>query len=217
MANWSAIFDWDGVIIDSSKYHEESWDRLADEESLTLPEGHFMRGFGMRNEAIIPELLGWTHDAEEARRLAARKEQLYRDIIAERGIASLPGAAEWLARLKQAGVPCVVGSSTERLNITFVLERINLSDHFRALVCGDDVTRGKPDPEVFLKAAQAADTPPARCVVFEDAHVGIEAARAAGMKVVGVATTHPAHTLRDADRVVGRLDELTVAELSDWF
>jgi beta-phosphoglucomutase-like phosphatase (HAD superfamily) len=85
------------------------------------------------------------------------------------------------------------------------------------MVSAEDVTHGKPDPEVFLLAAQKLGMSPNRCVVFEDAHVGIEAARAAGMKVVGVATTHPADALQGADRVVRQLDELSVAELNQWF
>ena len=217
MRSWGAIFDWDGVIIDSSGYHERSWAILADEEGLSLPEGHFKRSFGMRNETAIPHVLGWTSDPREISRLADRKEEIYRELIAERGILPLPGVTEWLAALRGAGVPCAVASSTPRLNIEVVLERIGLEDRFSAILAAEDVERGKPDPQVFLLAAQRIAVPPRRCVVFEDAHVGIEAARAAGMKVVGVSTTHRAQSLRGADRVVQRLDELTVQEVAGWF
>ena len=217
MHPWAALFDWDGVIIDSSRHHEESWDRLAAEERRPLPPGHFQRSFGMKNERIIPELLHWTADPAEIRRLSLRKEALYREIIRARGIAALPGVAPWLAALRAAGIPCVIGSSTHRENITTTLDVLGFRDCFGAIVAAEDVHHGKPDPAVFLQAARQAGTPPARCVVFEDAQVGIEAGRRAGMKVVGVATTHPAAALTGADRVVHRLDELTVAGLSGWF
>lgn len=214
---WAALFDWDGVIIDSSRHHEESWERLATEEHRPLPVGHFQRGFGMKNERIIPELIRWTTDSAEIRRLSLRKEALYREIIRERGIAALPGVQPWLAALHLAGIPCVIGSSTHRENITTTLGVLGFEPYFRAIVAAEDVHHGKPDPEVFLLAAGQAQTPPARCVVFEDAHVGLEAARRAGMKVVGVATTHPAAALTGADRIVHRLDELTVPALTEWF
>ncbi len=132
-ALWAAIFDWDGVIVDSAAQHEESWERLAREAGCRLPEGHFKRGFGMRNEVIIPELLGWTRDAAEIRRLSLRKEALYRDVIATAGIAPLPGVVEWLRRLQAASIPCAVGSSTQRLNIECVLDRLGLRRRFGQL------------------------------------------------------------------------------------
>ena len=218
MANpWAAIFDWDGVIVDSSRAHEESWERLAAEEQRTLPARHFQRSFGMKNEKIIPELLRWTTDPREIRRLSLRKEALYREIIAEVGIAPLPGIRAFLDRLRRAAVPCAIASSTHRQNITATLDALGLAGRFAAIVSAEDVIHGKPDPEIFLLAAKTIGAAPARCVVFEDAHVGIQAARAAGMKVVGVATTHPANTLQDADRVVKRLDRLSLQELKGFF
>ena len=89
-ADWGALFDWDGVIIDSSSHHEESWERLAREEARTLPPDHFKKGFGRKNEFIIPKLLGWAHDPAEIRRISLRKEALYRDVVAERGLSALP-------------------------------------------------------------------------------------------------------------------------------
>jgi beta-phosphoglucomutase family hydrolase len=216
-APFGAIFDWDGVIIDSSKAHEESWERLALETGLTLPEGHFVKGFGRKNEFIIPEILGWTTVEEEIRAHSLRKEALYRVVVQERGQAALDGAKTWLERLRDGGVPCAIGSSTHRANVELILDLTELRPFFHQIVTAEDVTAGKPNPQVFLKAAEKLGLSPARCVVFEDAHVGIEAARNAGMKVVGVATTHPPEELTEPDRVVRRLDELQVAELAAWF
>jgi beta-phosphoglucomutase family hydrolase len=216
-ATWGAIFDWDGVIIDSSSHHEESWERLARETKKPLPAGHFKKGFGRKNEFIIPEILDWTHETAEIERLSLRKEALYREVVAERGVEALPGVRTWLERLHDAGVPCVIGSSTHRANIDLSLDLIGLRDSFAAIVTAEDVTRGKPDPQVFLTAAKKIDRPPERCVVFEDALVGIEAAHAGGMKCVAVATTNPPELLCAAERVIARLDELQPAELGELF
>ena len=214
MQPWTAIFDWDGVIIDSSRQHELSWERLAEREKLPLPAGHFQRSFGMKNERIIPNLLNWTADPAEIKRLSWQKEEFYRQIVRETGIQALPGVREFLERLDAAGISRIIGSSTPRENIELVVELVGLRQYFQQIVAAADVTHGKPDPEVFLLCAQRLGRPVNQCVVFEDAHGGIAAARAAKMKVIGVATTHPAATLGDADRVVHRLDELEVADVA---
>jgi beta-phosphoglucomutase family hydrolase len=214
---WGAVFDWDGVIIDSSRQHEKSWEMLATEEKRQLPPNHFKQSFGMKNEKIIPELLQWTTDPPEIRRLSLRKEALYREIVRTSGIGPLPGVLQWLDSLRAASIPCVIASSTHRENIACTLGVLGLEQYFPAIVSAEDVKHGKPDPEVFLLAARKIGVPPDHCIVFEDAHVGIEAARAAGMKVVGVATTHPAESLQGADRVVQRMDELTVQGLNGWW
>ncbi|MCG3150444.1 MAG: Beta-phosphoglucomutase [Verrucomicrobiae bacterium] len=215
MDKWAAIFDWDGVIIDSSRQHAASWERLAKSEKRTLPEGHFQKSFGMKNERIFPEVLKWTTDPAEIKRLAWVKEEHYRDIVRETGIEALPGVRTFLERLRDAGVPRVIGSSTPRENIDLVVKLVGLSDFFPEIVAAGDVTHGKPDPEVFLLGAKRLGFPAQRCVVFEDAHVGIEAARRAQMKVIGVATTHPAASIADADRVVHQLDELMPADCAE--
>jgi beta-phosphoglucomutase family hydrolase len=210
------IFDWDGVIVDSSKAHEVAWDLLGAEMGRSLPAGHFKAGFGRKNEHIIPHILQWDVPGEEIVRLGRRKEALYREVLKQRGIEALPGVREFLVALKSAGVPCAVGSSTERLNIETILDVIKLHEYFATIVAADDVTRGKPDPQVFLLGAQRIGVDPVRCVVFEDAFAGLEAARAGGMKSVAVATTHPADALHGhADRVVRRLDDLSVEDLQN--
>jgi beta-phosphoglucomutase family hydrolase len=215
--NWGAIFDWDGVVIDSSRQHEESWERLAREVARPLPEGHFKAGFGRKNEFIIPQILQWETGQEAIHRLSLRKEALYREIVREGGLEPLPGVKTWLERLAAAGIPCAVGSSTHRENIEVSLDVLGLREYFRAIVSSEDVSHGKPDPEVFLKAGEKIGVPPERCVVFEDAHVGIEAAHRAGMRVIAVATTNPLGDLGVADRAVERLDELTVEAVGAWF
>ncbi|MFW5774752.1 MAG: HAD family hydrolase [Chitinivibrionales bacterium] len=212
-----AIFGWDGVIIDSSREHEQSWQRLAAEEDRTLPEGFFQKGFGMKNEMIIQQILRWTHDKNEVYRLSMRKEQFYREILGTTDIEILPGVSAFLDLLHSMAIPCMIASSTHRANIEVVMEQVGIGGYFDGIISGEDVAAGKPDPQVFLMAARYFECPVQNSVVFEDAPAGIVAAHRAGMKAVGVATTHPAYTLIEADIVVQRLDELNRFKLEDLY
>jgi len=205
-----ALFDWDGVVVDSSAQHERSWELLADENGKRLPPDHFLRGFGMKNQEIVRGLLEWCDDPREIEALSLRKEVLYRQVVQEEGIAPIPGAVELLHLLNERGVACAVASSTHRENITSGLEKIGISHLFAAVVSAEDVTVGKPDPEVFVKCAKAIGREQHRCVVFEDAVVGIQAGQAAGMKVVAVATTNSLDKLLDANLAVESLEHV------DW-
>jgi HAD superfamily hydrolase (TIGR01509 family) len=206
------IFDWDGVVVDSHAAHEESWQLLFAELRKPMPEGFFKETFGMRNQQIIPLCFDFVRadDHAEIKRLGDRKEELYRDILRRGGIEPLPGVVPLLRELKERGIPRVVGSSTPQLNIETVMQMAGLEGLFDDIVSAEDVTVGKPDPQVFLKAAQKIDRTPAQCLVIEDAHVGIEAGKRAGMKVLAVATTHPAEALHEADLVFENLDGVTL-------
>ncbi|MEO0796050.1 MAG: HAD family phosphatase [Verrucomicrobiota bacterium] len=206
--NIGAIFDWDGVVIDSSAAHERSWEMLAEERKLFLPDDHFKKGFGRKNQYIIPNLLNWTQDPEEIEELGARKEALYREIIKAEGIEALPGIRELLKFFQEKEIPCVVGTSTPRINAETVMDVLGVREYFADITAAEDVHHGKPDPEVFLIAAQKINREPARCIVFEDAHYGIEAGLRGGMQVVGVATTHPIDDLEGAHMKVNRLSDL---------
>ena len=214
---FGAIFDWDGVIIDSSSYHEESWELLAKQENKALPPGYFKKAFGKKNENIIPDVLKWTQKKKEIQRLSDLKEKLYRQIMSDRGISPLPGVKPFLKMLQKNKTPCAVGSSTPSLNITTALGLLGLENCFSTIIAAEDVSKGKPDPQVFLLAAKKLHLSPEQCIVFEDAFVGIQAAKAGGMKVVAVTTTHPGFELTEADLVVDRLDELSVAQLEELF
>ncbi len=191
----AAIFDWDGVVIDSSEAHEESWELLGREVGKSMPEDHFERGFGQKNQYIIPEILQWTNHPAEIERLGDRKEELYRQIVAQSGVTCIPGIEDFLRSLNRAGIPCAVGSSTPRQNLETIVEMVGFRRYFQALVCAEDVSRGKPDPEVFLTCASRLGRAPGRCGVFEDAFAGLQAARLGGMKTVALATTHPLEKL----------------------
>jgi len=206
----AVIFDWDGVVIDSSTQHERSWEILAQEISKPLPDGHFLLGFGKKNALIIPEILGWATDPAAITALSNRKEEIYRELVQASGVHVLPGARELLTALRAAGIPRSIGSSTPRSNLDAILPVTGLADLFDAIACGDDVTHGKPSPDIFLLAAQKLHMPPADCLVIEDAHVGLEAARRAGMATLAVATTNPLADLQYADAAVESLASVTL-------
>ena len=215
-----ALFDWDGVIIDSHVAHERAWESLAAELGRPLPPGFFKRTFGMRNDVIIPHHSGWAApgDTDTIAALGDRKESLYREILRRDGVAPLPGVVPLLSALRQEGIPCAVGSSTSLQNIRTIMEMTGLGPFFQAVAAEKDVARGKPAPDVFLAAAEKIGVDPRECVVFEDAHVGVEAARAAGAKVVAVTTTHPADTFTGlADQVVDSLEAVTPDSLRRLF
>ncbi|MDD2676986.1 MAG: HAD family phosphatase [Methylacidiphilaceae bacterium] len=213
---WAVLFDWDGVLVDSSRQHEESWHRLAREEGLPLFPGFFLQTFGMKNEWIIPQILHWTKDPEEITRLSLRKEVHFREIVAETGLTLCPGAWEWGQWLAGRAVPTAIASSSQRANIDLALEKLALRPFFPTIVAAEDVSRGKPDPEVFLAAADRLGVPPHRCVVFEDAPAGVEAGKRAGMKVVALTTTRAPEALREADRIIADLGASTPSEIERW-
>jgi beta-phosphoglucomutase family hydrolase len=209
----AVIFDWDGVVVDSSAHHERSWEVLAARRGLALPADHFKRGFGKKNNIIIPDL-GWATKTDQVATLAREKEEIYRDLVRQHGIEPLPGVRALLQSLLDADVPAAIGSSTERANLDLLLDLMDLRKFFRAIASGDDVLHGKPDPGIFLLAAKRLGVAPSQCVVIEDAHVGIEAARRAGMTVLAVATTEPLPDLHQADLAIPNLTHTDIEQLT---
>jgi len=202
-SNVAVLFDMDGVLIDSRQHHLTAWHQLAREHGLEHAADYFTQTFGLRNDAILGRLVPGI-DAERLRALSERKETLYRD-LAGRDTATLPGARELLAWLDERGAPRAVVTSAPRANLDLILDTLDLRGSFQALVAEEDATKGKPDPEGFLVAAARVGAAPARCVVIEDAPAGLAAAKAGGMRAVGVTTTHAADHLHEADLVVASL------------
>jgi beta-phosphoglucomutase len=215
----AVIWDVDGTLVDTAEQHFRAWSRLAAEIGKPFTRADFAATFGMRNPDIIRKL--FFPDADDARcaELAERKEDLYRASVREEGTQLLPGVAELLAAFAAAGWPQAVGSSAPPANLDLLLTLTDTCRYFAAVVTGDDVTKGKPDPEVFLAAAAKLGAEPVRCVVFEDAVAGVEAAKAGGMRCVAVTFVghHPPEKLRaaGADLVVGSLEEVTVEAVTN--
>jgi len=219
LKDFGAIFDWDGVVIDSSHIHLRSWEMLAEELNLPLPHDHFERGFGKRNQTIIPDILGWTKNIELIQKWGLRKEEIYREIASSDGIPLAKGSKEFLERLQPEPFRCAIGTSTERKNVELAIKHHDLSDFFSASACSEDVQAGKPNPEVFLKAAAGLKISPVQCVVFEDSPHGIEAAKSANMKSVALTTSHPANVFvhLKPDLVIGSLAEVNPKQIIELF
>ena len=199
------IWDLDGVLVDSARFHYEAFRQLMQEMGKDLGEAEFRRLFGLRNETILRELSGELSPSEMGA-LATRKEEIFRGRIAGR-VRPLPGAKDLVSRLSAAGIPQAIASSTPRANIELILRSLGLARAFAAVVGEEDVWVGKPDPEGFLTAARQLGVPPEGCVVLEDAPEGLAAARAAGMRSIGVATTRRPEQLSEADLVVRTLED----------
>ncbi len=199
------LWDVDGTMIDSSEFHWLSWQETLAAENFPLTRERFAASFGQRNDEILRDYFGETFSTGDITRVGNAKESLYRELVRTRGIELLPGVERWLHALHARGWRQAMASSAPRLNLEAMLAALGLEDFFEAIVSAEDVTRGKPDPQVFLIAAQKLQVAPARSVVVEDAPAGVEAARRAGMRSIGVLTSH-SH-LR-ADLIVRTLNEL---------
>jgi beta-phosphoglucomutase len=209
---FGVLWDVDGTLVDTAELHFQAWVRLAREIDAPFTRDDFAATFGWRNPEIIPKLFGVRSDSE-VDALGRRKENYYR-AEAAKGLELLPGVAELVRNLDDAGFGQAVGSSAPRDNIELILDMCGLRSVLKHVVAMEDTTRGKPDPQVFLIAAEKLGIAPERCLVFEDAPVGIRAAKAGGMKAVGVTFVghHPSEKLRTegADLVVSSLADVTV-------
>ncbi len=210
------IFDMDGVLVDSGPAHAASWRTVARQHGIEISDEQFRRTFGRPSRDIIRIIWGEHVTDDDIRRYDEQKEAAYRDLI--RGnVPLVPEAPAVLAALRDAGYALAVATSGPRANVELVLRETGLTPLFAAVVTGFDVHLGKPAPDCFLLAAERIGTPPARCVVVEDAPVGIEAGVAGGMKCIGLTGTHPAQPLRAAGAavVVDRLDAVTPELVGD--
>lgn len=209
----AVIWDLDGVIVDSSEQHRQSWQLLAGETGVSFTDEDFWSSFGRSNAAIIPLHWGAHLTPAQIDDLANRKEIYFRDILRKEGLKALPGALGLMQEAKAAGLKQSLASSTPVENIKVVSELLGLDRWLDAFVSGDRLPRGKPAPDVFLLAAEALGVEPARSVVIEDAPAGVAAAKAAGMRCLAVTTSHPAGALATADRIVDSLANIHVADL----
>jgi HAD superfamily hydrolase (TIGR01509 family) len=209
-----AIFDHDGVLVDTLKLHQNAWAEYGRRSGLPLTPEFVHQTFGMTNPNILSLLTGRAMSDDEIARHSAQKEECYRKIAVGK-ITLMQGVRELLDALTENGVRLAIGSSGVRANLELTVRECGLDGRFAAIAALEDITRGKPDPEVFLVASARSGVAPARSIVFEDAPVGIQAAKAAGMYAIGLTTSHRAAALWDAgaDEVVANLVCYDVAAL----
>ena len=208
----ACVFDLDGVIVDTAVYHYKAWKRLANELGFDFTEHDNEKLKGVSRVRSLELILQWggvTTTEAEKEQLASRKNDWYVEMINKMTPAEiLPGAQQFLEACRAAGIKTALGSASK--NSMTILNKIGLAGLFDAIVDGNHVSTPKPDPEVFLKGAEALNVAPADCVVFEDAIAGIEAAINGGMKVVGIGSPE---ILTGANLVVGGLNEMTLGKL----
>ncbi len=204
----AVIFDVDGVLVDSYQLHFLGWQRMLAELGEAYTETMFRETFGWTNLDSFAHLFGEKYSVEEAMAATDRKEAIYRECIEEE-FPAIDGAVELVDALAAADFALAVGSSGPPENVAKTLECLGRAKRFTVRVTGADVTRGKPDPQVFLLAAEKLGVAPRECVVVEDAPAGVAAAKAAGMACVALVGTATREQLAQADWVVESLRELT--------
>jgi beta-phosphoglucomutase-like phosphatase (HAD superfamily) len=213
---WGALFDWDGVLVDSKALHQTAWDRVAAEFGYPHGLQDFRNHFGSQNRRAIVDILRWTKDEREVERISTRKEILYRELLGGADIW-MAGSCSFVELASACGVPCAIVSSSPVENIDVVLGTSSMRALFTAIVTAEDTRVGKPHPEGFLLGAARLGLPPERCVVFEDAPAGIAAGLAGGMRVVALTSTHAAPELLGAHRIVPALSAELLPAIAGWF
>lgn len=207
---WALIFDLDGVIVDSNPLHTRAWRAYLENLGIACDDID-RRMHGRRNDEIVADFIGTGLTPEQVFTHGAAKEQMYRQMMqSELEQRLVPGIRDFLAWTD--GIPTAVASNAEPANVDFVLDGAALRPCFRVIVDGHQVARPKPYPDIYIRAAELLGVQAAKCVVFEDSATGVEAALAAGARVVGVRTV-PAADLSGVDLIVGDFRE---RGLKDW-
>ncbi|MBX2844515.1 MAG: HAD family phosphatase, partial [Flammeovirgaceae bacterium] len=205
------------VIVDSNPFHKISLNQFSDKYGKSFTEEELRQNlYGRRNSEWIPYLFGEDLSEEDIEKYSIEKEALFREIYKE-DIVALPGLEDFLKLLEKNSISRAVATSAPRENVDFTLKMTNLEKFYPIILDSSHVSKGKPDPEVYLKTAEALRYLPEHCIVFEDSLPGVESAKRSGAKVVGLATTHTPEELSDTDLVINDFRELTLEKLYSIF
>ena len=203
----SVIFDLDGTLIDNNSFHLKSWKKYLENIGRNISDEEYNANFnGRTNRDVIQYIYGKNLNDEEILKYSLEKEAVYREIY-QPYIKPLTGLIELLEILHRKNIPMAIATSGIQPNIDFMFRHIPIQKFFKAVVNSSHITNGKPDPEIYIKTALLLGVPPKNCLVFEDAVVGIKSAKAAGMKVIAVATTQPKEDLDSADMIINDYEE----------
>ena len=210
---FAVLFDMDGVIVDSNPHHKLAFQAFLKKYNRSLTDDELKTHvYGRTNQEGMPYIFGRTLAAAELAALADEKEALFRKLY-RADIRPVAGLVPFLQALKGRRVPMAVGTSAPSANLDFVLDSLDIRSYFDALLDSTFVSRGKPDPEIYLKAAAELGMPPSQCIVIEDSLAGVQAGLDAGAKVVGITTTHTAEELANTHLVIQNFEGLTVDQL----
>ncbi len=205
------IWDMDGVLVDTGDYHFQSWMEVLPKYDIPFDRRTFNETFGMNNRGILKKLMRVRFNDDLAQKISDEKEAAFRELL-KGNVQLLPGVKPLLEAIHRAGIPQAIGSSGPPANIAAIVDAVQIRVYFKALVSAANMP-SKPDPTVFLTAAERIESPPGGCIVLEDGLSGVEAAHRAQMKCIAVTTTHPAGALKEADLVVDSLEELGLDDL----
>jgi len=211
----AVIWDMDGVMLDSRLIHFKAFRAIFKKHEIKVYKERLQRCFGMTNQQVIKFMVDQPISKELTDRIGREKDVLFQSIIRDQAVF-LPGVKKWMEAFKQNGIRQALASSGSQGNINAILTALTAETYFDEIVSGDGLP-GKPDPFVFLKAADRLGKLPVNCLVIEDAVVGVQAAKTAGMKCIAVTTYNPAEKLTDADVVLGNLAELTTGHVQMLF
>jgi len=215
--SFAVIFDMDGVLVDNFIWHLKAWENFCTKQKKKITADEFRENlFGGSNADHLKYIFGPAINNSDLEHYSHEKEAIYRSIY-NGNVIAVEGLFAFLNELKSAGTKLAIATSAEMANVEFVLTALNLNNMFDVIVDASMISKGKPDPEVFLKASRLLGYQPEECVVFEDSLKGIEASLRAGMRIVGVATTHHFAELTEAHYVVGNFSECSITMLQNLF
>lgn len=214
--DFGVIFDMDGVLVNSNPAHKEVIKQFCKKYQKEVTENFLReRVYGRTNKEWIPEVFGDISE-EYSEKLAYEKEKMFRDMFDPNKYV-IPGLIEFLGKLRQSGIKCVLATSAPKENADFILSELGIENYFIAVLDSSDVNKGKPEPEVYLKAANKAGYPPEKCIIFEDSLAGVEAGLRAGAVVIGVTSTHDAEELKNCAIIIDSFSEISVDDLKKQF
>jgi beta-phosphoglucomutase family hydrolase len=211
------IFDMDGTIVDNMAFHTQSWITFFERRGRDIDADEFFRTTaGRQGKEIIRSHMGEHLQDEEVATLNHEKESVYRELYAPH-LKAVAGFDKLLLEARAQGIALAVGTAAPPANVAFTLDGLDLRRHFDTVVGATDVPRGKPHPDVFLEAAKRCGAQPEDCIVFEDAPLGVEAARRAGMRCVVITTTLPREAFAEFDNVIAIVDDFSQLSLGALF
>jgi len=213
---YCVIFDMDGVLADTGPIHFDSWVKLANEIGKNFTKDLFEETFGQTSPDIIKKLVGSTINQRKIENWADYKEKYYREMVKDK-LEPLPGVLDLIRALKDRKFKLAVGSSGPAANVKLLLNTLKINKYFDCIITGDDVKFGKPAPDVFLAVTKKLKLNPRKCVVIEDAPVGITAAKRAEMKVIALTTTHKRSELLNADLIIEDLSDIELNDIIELF
>lgn len=198
----AVIFDLDGTLIDNNSYHLKSWKKYLENIGRNISDEEYNENFnGRTNKDVIEYIYGANLSDEDILKYSLEKEALYREIY-QPFIEPVKGLITLLEILQSKNIPMAIATSGIQPNIDFMFEHLPVKKYFKVIVNSSHIKKGKPDPEIYIKTASLLGVDPKNCLVFEDAVVGINSAKTAGMKVIAIATTHPKEELKGADMII---------------